>query len=118
MSDPSLNDIIRYQRFGAIAAYEHCAMIRLHYHVADALDECLKKLEGEGDHIVRKGRLNSVPMMVATKIHRIGGGDAPDGVCASTEASSSGEEEDDDAHTSGFDETEAYVSGRARTSSG
>jgi hypothetical protein len=118
MSDPSLNDIIRYQSFGAIAAYEHCAMIRLHYHVADALDECLRKLEGAGDHLVGKGRLNVAPMIVATKVHRIGGGDVLDVVCASTDASSSGEEEDEDVHKNGFDETEAYVSARPRNSTG
>ena len=30
---------------GKVAAYQHAAMIRLHYSVADALDECLEKLE-------------------------------------------------------------------------
>jgi len=45
-SDPTLDDLLRYQSVGAIATYQHCAMIRLHYCVADALEECLKSLEG------------------------------------------------------------------------
>jgi len=43
--DPSEKDIARYDQGGCVAAYEHCAMIKLHYHVADALEECLKRLE-------------------------------------------------------------------------
>lgn len=113
MSDPSYDDIIRYEKGGAIAAYEHCAMIRLHYHVPDALDECLRKLE-TGDAAARKNRGLAAPKVLA---HQLAGITAdPDGVCTSTDASSSGEEEDADADAeqNGFDETEAYVSGRTR----
>ena len=111
MSDPSLDDIIRYEKGGAIAAYEHCAMIRLHYHVPDALDECLRKLE-TGDAAARKNRSLAAPKVLAHELARIT--EDPDGVCTSTEASSSGDEDDVDAEQNGFDETEAYVSGRTR----
>jgi hypothetical protein len=30
---------------GSVAAYEHSDMIKLHYSVADALDECIQKLD-------------------------------------------------------------------------
>ena len=111
MSDPCLNDIIRYEKGGAIAAYEHCAMIRLHYHVPDALDECLRKLE-TGDAAVRNGRRIAAPNVLAHQVARLA--EDPDGFCTSTEASSSGEEEDADPQQNGFDETEAYVTGRPR----
>lgn len=45
MSDPSLEDLYRYFQAGAVAAYEHTAMIKLHYSVADAIDECIQKLD-------------------------------------------------------------------------
>lgn len=111
MSDPCHDDIIRYEKGGAIAAYEHCAMIRLHFHVPDALDECLRKLE-TGDAAVRKSRRIAAPHVLAHQVARTA--EDPDGVCTSTDASSSGEEEDADLHQNGFDETEAYVSGRPR----
>jgi len=44
-SDPDTNDLDRYFQGGSVAAYRHAAMIRLHYSIADALDECLEKLE-------------------------------------------------------------------------
>lgn len=36
---------MRYFQGGAIAAYEKTAMIKLHYKIADALDECLEMLD-------------------------------------------------------------------------
>lgn len=44
-SDPSVDSLYHYNRTGSIAAYQHAAMIRLHYRLADALDECIEKLE-------------------------------------------------------------------------
>jgi hypothetical protein len=44
-SDPSVESLYHYNQVGAIAAYPHAAMIRLHYRLADALDECIDKLE-------------------------------------------------------------------------
>jgi predicted acylesterase/phospholipase RssA/uncharacterized membrane protein len=44
-SDPSIDSLYHYNHVGAIAAYQHAAMIRLHYRLADALDECIDKLE-------------------------------------------------------------------------
>lgn len=44
-SDPSVESLCHYVKVGSIAAYQHAAMIRLHYKLADALDECIDKLE-------------------------------------------------------------------------
>lgn len=44
-SDPSLDDLFRYFQAGSVAAYEHIAMIKLHYSLVDVLDECIQKLE-------------------------------------------------------------------------
>ena len=43
-SDPSISSLERYFQVGSVAAYQHAAMIRLHYRIADAIDECLEKL--------------------------------------------------------------------------
>ena len=45
-SDPKLSHLYRYFQAGAVAAYEHVSMIKLHYSMADALDECIVKLSG------------------------------------------------------------------------
>lgn len=45
--DPSLDDLYRYYQAGAVAAYEHVAMIKLHYSIANAFDECIAILEGK-----------------------------------------------------------------------
>mmetsp|Transcript_14355 Transcript_14355/g.31342 ORF Transcript_14355/g.31342 Transcript_14355/m.31342 type:complete len:903 (-) Transcript_14355:248-2956(-) len=44
-SDPSVRDLERCFQGGEIAAYEHTALIKLHYSIADALDDCISKLE-------------------------------------------------------------------------
>jgi hypothetical protein len=44
-SDPTLDDLYRYFQAGSVAAYEHIAMIKLHYSLVDVLDECIQKLE-------------------------------------------------------------------------
>eukprot|EP00522_Entomoneis_paludosa_P009416 CAMPEP_0172441960 /NCGR_PEP_ID=MMETSP1065-20121228/2456_1 /TAXON_ID=265537 /ORGANISM="Amphiprora paludosa, Strain CCMP125" /LENGTH=904 /DNA_ID=CAMNT_0013191599 /DNA_START=27 /DNA_END=2741 /DNA_ORIENTATION=+ len=44
-SDPSVRDLKRCFQGGEVAAYEHTALIKLHYSVADALDDCISKLE-------------------------------------------------------------------------
>jgi hypothetical protein len=44
-SDPSVNRLYHYLKVGSVAAYQHAAMIRCHYRIADALDECIEKLE-------------------------------------------------------------------------
>jgi len=48
MTDPSVPRLRRYMRVGSIAAYQHTAMIRCHYRVYDALEECIAKLERGG----------------------------------------------------------------------
>lgn len=47
-SDPSISSLQRYFQVGSVAAYQHAAMIRLHYRIADTIDECLEKL-GAGE---------------------------------------------------------------------
>jgi predicted acylesterase/phospholipase RssA len=43
-SDPTISSLERYFQVGSVAAYQHAAMIRLHYRIADTIDECLEKL--------------------------------------------------------------------------
>lgn len=43
-TNPNLKDMHRYFQAGSVSAYQHCAMIKLHYNIADALDECLERL--------------------------------------------------------------------------
>jgi len=104
-SDPSVDDIIRYQSGGRIAAYEHCAMIQLHYCVADALEECLKKLEGnnyEGRKIIKESAMFG-------KLHAITTSNADNDVASvSIETEPSTTVGDDDEN--GFNEIEMYVS--------
>ncbi len=45
-SDPSISRLYHYLRVGSVAAYQHAAMIRCHYRIADALEECIEKLGG------------------------------------------------------------------------
>ena len=43
-SDPDPTSLEGYFQAGSVAAYQHAAMIRLHYRIADAIDSCLEKL--------------------------------------------------------------------------
>lgn len=43
--DQTLEDMNRYFQGGSVAAYQHVQMMRLHYRLAHALDECLALLE-------------------------------------------------------------------------
>ena len=45
-SDPSISRLYHYLRVGSVAAYQHAAMIRCHYRIADALEECIERLGG------------------------------------------------------------------------
>jgi hypothetical protein len=47
-SDPSVDSLYHYNQIGSVAGYQHAAMIRLHYRIADALDECIEKLSTDG----------------------------------------------------------------------
>jgi len=49
--DPKLDELYDYYQRGAVAAYEHIAMIKLHYSVADALDQCIATLEGSRSNL-------------------------------------------------------------------
>mmetsp|Transcript_18046 Transcript_18046/g.43383 ORF Transcript_18046/g.43383 Transcript_18046/m.43383 type:complete len:938 (+) Transcript_18046:216-3029(+) len=44
-ADQSIDDMKRYFQGGSVAAYQHMAMLKLHYKIAHALDECLASLE-------------------------------------------------------------------------
>lgn len=52
-SDPTVAQVNRCMKVGAVAAYQHAAMIRLHYRVGDAIEECLKKF-GIGESVAKK----------------------------------------------------------------
>lgn len=47
-TDPTVDQLYRYLQVGKVAAYQHAAMIRLHYRIADALDHCIEQLEDSG----------------------------------------------------------------------
>ena len=44
-SDQTVSDTKRYFQGGSVAAYQHVAMLKLHYKIAHPLDECLPTLE-------------------------------------------------------------------------
>eukprot|EP00980_Cylindrotheca_fusiformis_P011022 scaffold2533_cov137-Cylindrotheca_fusiformis.AAC.10 len=48
-ADPSTEMIDRCMQVGSVAAYQHAAMIRSHYRIADTIDECLRKLGCDED---------------------------------------------------------------------
>lgn len=54
-SNPTLKDLYRYEQAGCVAAYEHCAMVRLHYQVADALDDCLARMDAQEPDLLGSG---------------------------------------------------------------
>lgn len=45
IENPTLQELREFQQGGAIATYEHMAMIKLHHNVATALEQCIAKLE-------------------------------------------------------------------------
>ncbi|KAL7580584.1 hypothetical protein ACA910_003705 [Epithemia clementina (nom. ined.)] len=52
-SDPTVQDLKRYFQAGEVAAYEHAELIKLHFSISDALEDCIAKLEGSsrcGNH--------------------------------------------------------------------
>jgi hypothetical protein len=59
-SNPTEKDLHRYFQAGSVAVYEHTAMIKLHYNIADTLDECVAKLENRGNTVKRRATV-SIP---------------------------------------------------------
>ena len=55
-SDPRYEDLDGYFRGGCIAVYEHAAMIKLHYRIADCLEECVARLEEQGKPTIVRRR--------------------------------------------------------------
>jgi len=47
-TDPSLSDMKEYFQVGLTCTYPHIQMIKIHYAIAGALDECLLLLEQDG----------------------------------------------------------------------
>jgi hypothetical protein len=45
-ADPKTDDLPRYFQVGGVAAYEYIEMIKLYYSIANAIDDCIAKLEG------------------------------------------------------------------------
>lgn len=59
-SDPSVDRLYHYLQVGSVTAYQHAAMIRCHYRIADALEECIEKLEaGQPNHTTRQHSFES-----------------------------------------------------------
>ena len=56
-----MDELYNYFQGGSIAVYEHVAMIKLHYSIADELEECIKRLEF-GKSNFPKRRRHSVPL--------------------------------------------------------
>jgi hypothetical protein len=83
-------------------------MIRLHYHVAHAIDECLRKLEG-GDDGCRRHCSDESELFLNEK-NKIDVFYEVDAACASTTASFSSDERDDETNQNGFEEAEALIS--------
>ena len=62
-----MSDLKRYFQGGSIAAYEKTAMIKLHYQIADALDECLEMLDQNAEpHAPVKPRTSLLPEKIKT----------------------------------------------------
>lgn len=61
--DPTLDELYHYFQRGAVAAYEHVAMIKVHYSIADELDECVRRLESGGKkvHVRRRSGFVDLP---------------------------------------------------------
>ncbi len=55
-SDPSLPFLEKCFKLGSVAAYQHCAMMKYHYSVSHALDECLALLEEEDGSLTKPRR--------------------------------------------------------------
>jgi len=53
-SDPSVYRLYHYLHVGRVAAYQHAAMIRCHYRISDALDECIERLEEEHEPLPQR----------------------------------------------------------------
>lgn len=45
LQDPTLDYMCQCMQAGSVAAYEHIAMIKMHYKITDALDSCVDALE-------------------------------------------------------------------------
>lgn len=60
--DPTLNELYNYFQGGSVAAYEHVAMIKLHYSIADELDDCVQKLgTGNKGLVMRRRSFVAIP---------------------------------------------------------
>jgi hypothetical protein len=58
-SDPTLPFLKKCFQVGSVAAYKHCAMMKLHYKIANALDRCLAILEDEDGSATQPRRRNT-----------------------------------------------------------
>lgn len=55
-SNPSLPFLNKCFQVGSVAAYQHCQLMKMHYTVANALDECLAILENEDGVFIKPRR--------------------------------------------------------------
>jgi len=59
-SNPTLQDLNRYFQVGSVAAYQHVAMMKLHYLVSRTLDECLAIIEEVDGSMTKPRRRQSL----------------------------------------------------------
>lgn len=55
-SNPSFPFLKKCDQVGQIAAFKHCSMMKLHYSVSNALDECLAMIESDDGTSSKAGR--------------------------------------------------------------
>lgn len=109
-SDPTKSDLYRYEQAGCIAAYEHCGMIKLHYKVADALEECLDRLDKERDSAKPKVVVDGLPNR--EKVRAIAHARSlknNNSLHSETNSDTTGTKSDDEAEDDGFHEIESFL---------
>ena len=55
-SNPTEADLKKWFQLGSVAAYQHCSMIKLHYTISHALDDCLSDLEEDDLNPLKRNR--------------------------------------------------------------
>jgi len=68
VSNPTLKDMKKWIQVGSVAAYQHCAMMRLHYSICRSLDESLALLEEDDKSMLKKPRRRSMLLKTVNKV--------------------------------------------------
>ena len=117
--DQSIDDMKRYFQGGAVAAYQHVAMLQLHYKIAHALDECLASLEIDEDPNPPRRRRSQLLKKKSVKAVTSGGNlhftrlESKSDTTSQSSSVSKGYMSDDEHEKGGFDGVEcAFGPGR------